>query len=221
MPGPAFWRASGDPGGPGMTGTGVRSACLWLRAPHSPNTLLALGNNNVTARGARPLRASGTRNPGPPENTGRNSRGAPRRVRDATPVAVLGSGFDEGIFEFGDIDAGGVHRREFVLQVQAFLGQVEPMEWRGGGQARLHGLETTLDCFPRPLPSPLGTVLLERLEVAAHRSALVAPLGQGGLVPIAHGPPATRCLPSWCRLRRHKESCLMRWERRLPLWTDK
>src|SRR5690606_16467818 len=105
----------------------------------------------------------------------------PGGVGDPLALAVGPGGLDEALLELDEIHLGLVGL-QLGGEVQALLDELEPLQGVGILQLGLDAGQPLLDGLWGPLAAPAGLVSVERLQVPAHRTALIAALGERRLV---------------------------------------
>src|SRR6478735_2031395 len=131
------------------------------------------------------------------QHAGRHAGLAPRRVADPPALAVTLGCLHEFQLELGQIDLV-VHGRHLARQVHALLDEIHAVERIGLGKLVLDDAEALLDRFWCPLAATLRLVSVDRFQITADRSALIAASREGCLVLICHGSLTTLLL---CHVR--------------------
>ena len=120
------------------------------------------------------------------EHSRLDTGGPPRVIADALAPAVGPRSLDERGLQRLDVDGALAGGRQLGLQVHALLGQVQPAEGIGDGEALVDGHQSPLDPLRCALASPARLVRLHRLQVATHGPALITADGEGLLVRVGH-----------------------------------
>ena len=108
---------------------------------------------------------------------------APGGVADALAVAVGAGRRDEVPLEGLEVDLV-LGRGHLDLEVETLLHELEPLQRIGLGQFVVDAVEPLPHGIDGALAAPLGTMRLERFEVATNGASLRPALGQSRLVVI-------------------------------------